>query len=181
MKNFINRLEVINKIKDKEYNNEELNIWLGWSISKYATEIIDLIINQPNFVIDENNLGSKHLNVFVEHDDIKRFKYFLNLISIKSYHSFGSDSSSTYKLMKDICWYNKLNFLKLIIDLPELDFSVNNNIIFHRTYKNEHYEILSMLLERDEIKSQVDMYKKFSFILRNHKLNQLKKRIYTHK
>jgi len=180
MNSFVERHEVISCIKDKDYTNIELNKWCHWAISKYDVEVIDLIINLPDFVIDNQYIKLQQVNRFIFFNDIKRFEYFLNKVGITpSVHGYAGD---IYAFMKDICWYNKIDFLRLIIDIPELDFLQNGGMIIHQTYKQKNYEILSMLLTyRDEVKNDKKLYNKYSHVLRSSKLKQLKKRIYTTK
>jgi hypothetical protein len=178
MQNFIDRKQLYNKIKDGECSNDDLNIWLKWSITKYATELIDLILSQPNFNLNPFSIKVEHLNKFIEYNDFERFKYFLNEVTFYKNGLFGGQE---YKLMKDICWFDKIDFLELIIDRTDLDFSFNENIIIRRLYANNKLHIVSMLLERPEIKSNKELYEKYSFLLRRRKLSQLKKRIYTDK
>lgn len=181
--NIIVRREVFEKINDNEYTNNQLNLWCAWAIKKYDTEVIDLIISLPDFKPTNQFISAEQLNRFVFFNDIKRFKLFLDKIgTIRSYQPPHGYDSGSYGLMKDICWYNKIEFLKLIIDIPNLDFSRNDFMIVKKTFKNGHYEALSMLLQyRDEIKNNKELYEKYSFVLRNQKLNQLKEKIYTNK
>jgi len=182
MNSFVERHEVISCIKDKDYTNIELNKWCHWAISKYDIEVIDLIIGCPEFVVDEEYINVQNVNRFIFFNDIKRFKYFIDKISINNIRQYGGLSSSCYALMKDICWYGKKDFLELIIHNPNLDFSRNSGMIVHQTYKQKNYEILSMLLTyRDEVKNDKKLYNKYSHVLRSSKLKQLKKRIYTTK
>jgi len=185
MKNFVVRTDVISRIEDGEYTNEDLNTYLGWAINKYATDVIDSIINYPTFYLEYGFLDASHLNKLVFYNDYKWFKYFVDKVKIESFNSIGSFGypPTNYGLMKDICWGNKINFLKLIVDFPveQLDFSRNEFVIVRETYKRKHYSILSMLLQRDEIKSNRKLYEKYSFILRGNKIKHLKEKIYIDK
>jgi len=182
MKNTLVKYDLIERIKDGEYNNEELNDYLGWLIIKYITEAIDTIINYPSFLLDDEIITEKHLNKLVFFNDYKRFKFFVDKAFFKTYPNGHGYSSDSYGLMKNICWDNKVKFLNHIINRPELDFSRNDGVIVHQTYKQKNYEILSMLLcHREEIKKDKKLYDKYSHILRSSKLTQLRKRIYTKK
>ena len=179
--NTIVRHDVISRIKDGEYTNEELNTYLSWAINKYSTEIIDIILKQPNFYIESGFLDAGHLNKLVFYNDLKRFKYFVDKITIKTYGNGHKYDSHSYGLMKDICWYNKVEFLKVIIDISELDFSRNEFIIVKKTYDNKHYDILSLLLQRDEVKNNKKLYNKYKYVLRTRKLNHLQNKIIKNK
>jgi len=176
--NFVVRHEVIGRLKEGDFDNTLLNMWCHWAISKYDTEVLDLIIDIPDFIPDIQYIKSEHLVRFVFFNDIKRFEFFIDKVPIKKYPPGHGYDGSTYSLMKDICWYNKIEFLKLIIDIPELDFTRNEYMIIHKTFQNGHYEILSILLQnRPEIPKEI--YDKYSHVLRSSKLKQLQKRIYT--
>lgn len=180
MNNFIDRQELITKIKDGEFDPANLSLWLAWAMGKYATELMDLILEQPNFVLDKRHIRANQIYYLYHFNDIERFEYFVDKIDWRSNNGWGGGNPE-YRLMKDICWYNRADFLKLIIDIPELDFSRNENIIIRHSYQNKSYEIVSMLLTRPEIKKDEKIYNKYSYILRSRKIKQLENKIYTGK
>ena len=99
--NFVVRHELIGCIKDKDYTNTDLNKWCVWAIGEYDTEVIDLIINLPDFVVDNDYIKVDHVNRFIFFNSYKRFKFFIDKIDEHSIRQ--NTDGSTYALMKDIC------------------------------------------------------------------------------
>lgn len=174
---YIDREKIKNLILDGECSNRDMNLYLRWGVRKYAVDVIDIIINHPSFIYEGNILLEKDLTIFVIKNDIPRFKYYYELIGISPNYQTGE-----FHLMKEICVSENSDFLKLVIDEPNLNFLEGDSFLLREMEKKGHYNNLSILLQhRDEVKNNKEIFNKYNFILRDHKLNHLKNKIYTKK
>jgi len=164
---YIDEKEIIGKIKYGEFHINNLVKILEWALNKYKPQIIDMIIENPD--ISYNNIVPNQLVQLVQNDDIERFKKIISFMDLYNLESWSSD-----KLITAICYDNKIDFLNLIIDIPNLNFS----FVIKKTFYMGYYEIISLLLQhRDEIRNDEKTYNKYAFILRAMKLKEIKEKM----
>lgn len=176
--NVINRKEIIDNIDKGLYSVNELNSYLAFAIEKNKTDLIDKILSIDYFGIDYNVIDKKHLYFSCYNDNYKVFKLLSkNFDLFKDKADYTISISYTFELLMYICFNNKYEYLKEIINYDTLDFSVNENILIRKSFYHGHYDMVALMLTRNEVRKNEKIYNKYRHVLRTRKLNQLKNKI----